>query len=239
MKRTRLCLVLGLCLIGRAHADLTIVQKVDGVSGTGNEVTVRIKGDKARVDATPQVSTIVDGKTGEIVTLMKDQKTVVRISAEKMKAAAEMIRKFSNKNGSEGPAKPKATGRKETINGYEAEEYTVDTPFFKAAYWLAPDFPDGAAILKQLRAVKSEIWNSANGKVPDYRDFPALPIKTIMDMGKTKVTTTLVSVSQAPLSEADFAIPPDFQELKTPDIGRLLQPDKDEPEASSQASPHP
>jgi hypothetical protein len=239
MKRALLCLALGLCLIGRTQADLTIVQKVDGISGTGNEVIVRIKGDKARVDATPQVSTIVDGKTGEIVTLMKDKKTVVRISAEKMKAAAEMIRKFSNKNGSEGPAKPKASGRKETINGYEAEEYTVDTPFFKAAYWLAPSFPDGAAILRQLRAVKSEIWNSASGNAPDYRDFPALPIKTVMDMGKTKVTTTLVSVSQAPLNDADFAIPADFQEMKAPDFGRLLQPDQDKPEASTEGSPHP
>jgi len=35
-------------------------------------------------------STIIDGKTGEMINLMNDQKAAVRVSAEKMKAAAEI-----------------------------------------------------------------------------------------------------------------------------------------------------
>ena len=240
MKLARLCLVFGFCFIRSVWADLTIVQKVEGVggpSGPGSEVTVRIKGDKARIDATPEMSTIVDGKTGEVLTLMKNQKKVVRISAAKMKAAAEMINQFSDKKPAAPTAKPKATGRKETINGYEAEEYTVDTSLFKASYWLAPRFPEGAAVMQQLRAVKSEIWNSSNKNVPDYRDFPALPIKTVVDMGTMKVTTTLVSVKQDPLNEADFDVPKDFQEIKTPDLSSLLPPAR--AGTSGKASPHP
>ena len=200
-------------------------------------MTVRIKGDMARIDATPQISTIVDGKTGEIVTLMKDQKTVVRISADRMKAAAEMINKFSEKKASTPLPKPTPTGRKEMVNGYEAEEYIIDSPMFKAAYWVAPKFPDSAAILKQLQAMKPEIWNSARRAGPDYRDFPALPVKTVVEVGHTKVTTTVVSVTQDALSDADFAIPKDFQEMKTPDIGSMLQPGKAWP--GNKASPHP
>jgi len=50
-----------------------------------------------RIEATPKVTTILDAKTGEVTNLMNDQKTVVRISAEKVKAAANMINKFEVK----------------------------------------------------------------------------------------------------------------------------------------------
>ncbi len=246
MQVARICLMLGFCFIGPAWADLTIVQKVEGMGalgrpggagGSSSEITVRIKGDRARIDATPEMSTIVDGKTGEVLTLMISQKKVIRISAEKMKAASEMINQYNDKKTAVATAKPQATGRKETINGYEAEEYTMDTPHFKAAYWLAPKFPNGAAVLQQLREVKSDIWKSSNRNVPDYRDFPALPIKTVVDMGTIKVTTTLVSVKQDPLNEADFDVPKDFQEVKTPDLSGMLPPAK--AGTNEKASPHP
>ena len=219
-----------------ARADLTIVQKIDGIKGAA-QITVRIKGDKTRIDTSPQMTTIVDGRTGEVVTLMNDQKKVVRISADKMKAAAEMIQRFSDKKPSTTDAKPEATGRKDKVNGYEAEEYRVDRPLFKAAYWLAPQYPDGASILKQLQAVKSEVWKSAPTNGPDYRDFPALPIKTVVEMGNTKVTTTIVSVREDTLDEAKFAIPGDFQEFRLPDMHHILSPGKGA--ARDKTPPHP
>jgi uncharacterized protein DUF4412 len=217
-----------------ARADLTIVQKVEG-AGPPAEMTIKIRGDKARIDATPQLTTIVDGKTGEVINLMKDQKTIVRMSAEKMKAAADMISKYTNKNETTGKPKLAGTGKKETINGYEAEEYVCDTSFGKATYWIAPEFPDGAAILKQLQSLKSEIWNPTNSNMPDYRDFPGLPIKTIMDMGGTVVTSTVISVKQGPLSDADFAVPKDFKEVKVPEMSSLLEKNEEAPATTSPA----
>jgi hypothetical protein len=237
MKPVWLSLLFGFSLLGRAYADLTIVQKVEGPNRPGGEMTIRIKGEMARIDATPQISAIANGKTGEVLTLMKAQRMVIRISAEKLKAAAEMLKKFKGENPEAAAAKPKATGRKETINGYMAEEYTLETPNYKAVYWIAPNFPDGAAILKQLRAVKSELWNSANGNAPDFRDFPGLPVKSVIDMGNAQVTTTLVSVKQDALSDADFAVPGDFREIKPPDLGSMPESDKDD--AEEKASPHP
>ena len=96
MRQALFCLVL-ILVAGVAKGDLTLVQKVEGAGGPASEVTTRIKDDHARIDVTPQISTIVDGKTGEVLTLLKDQKAVVRISADKMKAAAEMINKFTDK----------------------------------------------------------------------------------------------------------------------------------------------
>ena len=208
-----------------ARADLTLVQSVEGSSGS-NEMTMKLKGDKMRIDVSPQVTTIIDAKTGEMINLMNDQKKVMRISGEKVRATMEMAQQFKTKNGNkETKAKPTfvATGKKETINGYETEQYTWETPDFKATYWIALNYPDGAAILKQLQAINPDIWKTSNTQMPDYRDFPGLPIKTLILIGGNQITTTLTAVKQDPLSDADFTIPKDYQEMTLPDMSGLLQ----------------
>jgi hypothetical protein len=232
MKLFGLSLLVGACLLVSARADLTIVHKVEGIGG-GGEMTMKIKGDKMRIEVSPQITTIFDGKTGELTNLMNDQKTVVRISADKMKAAAEMINKFSSKKESAEKTKLVPTGKKETINGYETEQYAYDGPDVKATYWIALNYPDGVAILKQLQAIKSEAWNATNTQMPDYRDFPGVAIRTHITMAKphqgtvsnsaasgsgTEITTTLISIKQDPLSDAEFTIPKDYQEMSMPDI---------------------
>ena len=127
IKRIGLSLVLLACSKVITRADVTIVQKVEGV-GPVAEMTIKIKGDKARIDATPQMTSIVDGKSGEMINLMKDQKVAVRISAEKMKAAAEMVSKFDDKSQRAAAPKLQATGKKEVLNGFETGQYIYETP---------------------------------------------------------------------------------------------------------------
>jgi len=197
-----------------------------------------------RIDASPKMTTIFDGKTGEVINLMHDQKVVVRISPEKLKAVSDMLEKFkSQKAGSEKPVL-KPTGQKEIVNGYDTEQYTYDGPSFKATYWVAPNYPDGAAILAQLQSVKSEFWDAANTKMPDFRDFPGLPIQTRIILTKedqqmqpsvtpatkrthrgessaghvTEITSTITSVNQNPIGDSEFTVPADFKEPKLPDI---------------------
>jgi len=229
MKPAALGIVLSFCFTSVVRADLTIVQKVEG-AGQSGEMTVKIKGDKARIEGAPNVTTIIDGKTGEMTNLMTDRKTVVRISAEKMKAAAEMISKF-NKNEPAAKAELRATGKKEMIGSYEAEQYVCETPNFKATYWLAPTYPDGAAILKQLQSLNPQMWQTQNMGLPDYRDFPALPIKTVMRMGDNEVTSTVVSIRGTTLDETEFSVPKDFKEVQVPDI------DMAAPEEKAKTSP--
>src|SRR5437763_626665 len=109
MKPFFLTLTALVCVASVVRADLTMVERVDGVPGGPTQITIFVKGDKMRIDSTPEVSAIIDGRTGEIVTLMKDQKRAIRISAEKMKAAAAMISKFSGKEGDAANAKPTPT----------------------------------------------------------------------------------------------------------------------------------
>ena len=206
--------IVTLGLLVSARADLTIVQRVEG-AGQNGDVTVKIKGDKERIDAPSQPTRIIDGKTGEMIDLMNDRKNFVRISAEQIKAAAETINKF---DGGEKPAAPKLTptGKKETINGYETEEFVYETPRFKASFWIATKYPDASGILKQLQAPVSGAWKPSNMGMPDYTDFAGLPLRTVITVGDNKVVTTIMSIKKDSINAADFDIPKDFQELKRP-----------------------
>ena len=223
MKRFAFSLAAALTIARLASADVTLVQKVEGVGQNGHEMSIRIKGDKARIDSNPTLTTIIDSKTGEIVNLMNDRKTVMRISADRMKAAAEMLGKFNAKanGGADVKNKLTATGKKEKLGGYDAEEYVYETANFKATYWIAPSYPDGAAILKQLQSLNSDVWQTNSLRLPDYRDFPGLPVKTVISAGDSTITTTLVSVNQAPIDDGQFAVPKDFTEMKLPDMHML------------------
>ena len=197
-----------LCL---ARADLTIIQRVDGV-GQNVDVTVKIKGDKERIDAPSQPTRIIDGKTGEMTDLISDQKSFVKISAAQIKAAAESM----NLNADKKSSKLASTGKKETINGYETEEYAYETPQFKASFWVASKYPGAADILKQMQAPIAGAWKPSNMGMPDYTDFNGLPIKTVISVGPNQVVTTIMSIKQDPVNAGEFEVPKDFQPLKRP-----------------------
>jgi hypothetical protein len=203
-----------------ARADFTIVQKVEGKEVQGkreaSQVTLKLKGDKIRMDATPKMTMIVDGRTGDTVTLLNEQKKIVRISGEKAKAIAEMAAKY----GGTSADKPKlvAAGKKMTINGYEADEYIAEGKKFKARYWIAPSFPNSAAIIKQLQANIPATWNDLAKGMTDYRDLPGLPLRTEVTVGEEVLISTVISVKTDPLADADFLPPKDFQEVKIPNI---------------------
>jgi hypothetical protein len=209
-----LTFVAGLCI--SARADFTIVQKVEGGKRAGNEIIMKLKGDKVRVEATPQMTMIVDGKTGETVTLMNAQKKFLRISGDKAKAISELAAKY----GGTTAERPKlaATGKKMTINGYEAEEYVGETKLFKASYWIAPSFPDSAAIMKQLQAVIPSAWNDLAKGMMDYRDLPGFPLRTQVKTEGGEITSTITAIKRDLLSDAEFLVPADFQEMKIPNM---------------------
>ena len=246
MKTAFYSLVLTAFVVLPVRADLTIVysttvqpashaqkpQATPTAVATTN-MTIRVKGDKARIDASPQVTAIFDGRTGELINLLNDQKTIVRISPEKMRAIADMLNKFSsNKAGADKP-RLTPTGQREMINGYDTEQYTYEGPDFKATYWIAPKYPNGGAVLAQLQSIKSELWDAANTKMPDFRDFPGLPIRMRMIVDKenhasehgasdsghlTEITTTVTGVSLDSIADSVFTVPSNFKETKLPDI---------------------
>ncbi len=123
MKIAFYSLALSVCVILPIRADLTIVysttvqpasqgQKVQttpNAIAAATNMTIKVKGDRARIDASSQISVIFDGRTGELINLLNDQKTVVRISPDKMRAIADMLNKFNSTQA--GSEKPRLTPR--------------------------------------------------------------------------------------------------------------------------------
>jgi hypothetical protein len=228
-----------------ARADLTIVysttvqpanhnqkaQPTPTVVPTANNMTIKIKGDKARIDVSPQVTTLLDGGTGQLLNVLNDQRTIVRIPSDKMKAIANTLNTGSGSKP--GSAKPRltSTGAREMIDGYDTEQYTCDGPDFKATYWIAPSYPNGAAVLAQLQSIKSEFWDAANTKMPDFRDFPGLPVRMRMIVSNpptdhtsggtghpTEITTVVSGLSLNSIPDNQFTVPADFKEVPVPDV---------------------
>ena len=215
MKLLRLFAFLALGLTARA--DLTVVQKMDGTEGN-NQITFKVKGDKARVEVNPQVTTIIDAKTGELTTLLNDKKTVMRISGERATAMAEMAKAFVKSEAPE-QALPKPTGRKETINDYETEEYVSDSPNYHATYWVAKSYPNYQSILQQMSLLQKGAFASITKGMPDYHALPGMPLRTkIKVSGSGEITSTIESVSLAPLADSEFNVPDGYSEMKMPDV---------------------
>jgi Domain of unknown function (DUF4412) len=217
MKSMRLIAIASLALLGPARADLTIVQAVNGTGGV-QRITMKVKGDKARVEVSPQVTTIIDAKTGSITNLLNDKKIVMTIPGDKAKAMAEMAKSFVKQETPE-QATPKPTGKKETINGYETEEYVSDSPKFHASYWVATAYPDYANILQQMSVLQKGAFASITKGMPDYRALPGMPLRTQVKMpDQPEITSTIESVSLDSLPDADFTVPAGYSEMKMPDI---------------------
>jgi Domain of unknown function (DUF4412) len=222
MKTRGLSLIVTAFLSVTARGDLTIVQKVEGI-GAVKQITTKLKGDKARVEVSPEVTTIIDNKSGDMLNLMNAKKKFLRISTERSKAVAELANKYSG----DSPAAPEksklaSTGKKETISGYETEEYVRESPSVQERYWIALKYPDSAAIVKQLQAIAPTAWNDIAKGVLDFHDFPGLPLRTIIKTDRKEITSTIISIKQDPLSEGEFSVPKDFQELKIPNIREML-----------------
>src|SRR5437868_14650637 len=98
MKAPALSLFLVASLALSARGDFTIIQKVEA-RGQTNEITLKLKDDKVRMEVTPQMTMIVDGRTGETITLMNSQKKFLRMSGDKAKAIAELASNYAG-----GPA---------------------------------------------------------------------------------------------------------------------------------------
>lgn len=217
MKLPRLLALASILWTVAAHADLTIVQKVEGSEGT-NKITLKVKGGKARVEVNPQITTILDAKTGDLTTLLNDQKKAMRISGEKAQAMAEMAKEFT-KDSADPTGAPKPTGKKETINGYETEEYVTATPKYQTSYWVAKSYPNYQAILQQMGVLQNGAFAAMRKGLPDFRDLPGLPIRTQVKVeGKSQMTSTIESVNSNSIADSEFAVPADYSEMKMPDF---------------------
>jgi Domain of unknown function (DUF4412) len=206
---------LGSLSLGRA--DLVITQRVEGSMQSGT-ITIKIKGDKSRADIAPQLSTITDGATGDVVTLMHPQKTFMKIPADRSRALLEQMQKQQAAvQPNAAPPKLTPAGKKEKVENYDCELFKWDASGLSATYWIAKDYPKFADILAAMDKIQnSGLAVLARSMTPKPGDFPGMPVKTELTIAGQKVTTTLVSVTDENLDAALFAVPGDYKEAPTP-----------------------
>ena len=203
--------------VAGARADLTIVQKVEGM-GQDMENTSRFKAGKTRVDTSPGTSLIMDLKTGEMINLMHAPKTFIKVSSAMAQAAIDSMKQSQ---GGAPEAKPAltATGKKETISGFAADEYTCNVAGVKMTLWLTRALPDYAAVLKEMTGALGQgpMGPLMQSGGIDVAALPGFPVRTVLEIqpGQT-MTRTVVSVSTKPVPDADFEIPPGYKQVEVP-----------------------
>lgn len=213
--RTISVAVAGLLLAAfTAKGDYIIKQQVETM-GRVQQVVLRIKDVKARLD-TEQTSTIIDSSTGETTMLIHAQKAFLKIGTEQLKAQSEAVKSLMGNKGNEntGDIELKPTGRKETINGYETEEYVTNLNGTDMSLFISKAFPDYRKIIDAIEVVQKgpgmDIFRSM--AVPASK-YPGMPIRTEAKFLGQRVVVTLESVQQTDLTDADFSVPADYKEL--------------------------
>ena len=200
-----------------ARADFVIEQKVDGLGQQSGNITVRIKDTKARAELSPQISYIIDGASGESITLMHTQKGFMKVSAEQGKALLQKMQKTAGTSGT--PAKPVNTGQKENVDQWPAEIFTWSSGTLAVRYWVARDFPNAAAIQTAMDKARAGGLGALNKNLlPSNSDFPGMVVKTEMKTKGKVVTSTILSVKEEPVDAKQFEIPADYKELPTPTV---------------------
>ena len=79
--------------LAAARADYTIKQKMEN-SGSTQEITLRIKETKCRVDANEQTTAIIDSKTGETTVLIHPNKTFMKLTSEQLQAQGKAMKEL-------------------------------------------------------------------------------------------------------------------------------------------------
>lgn len=203
--------LLTLTLATAARADLTITQEVQQEGG-GQKMTMKIKDQQMRMDATPQATTVIDLKTGDTTTFVHEQKMIIKASGAKLK---EMQKQALAQNADTKVEPPKATGKKETINGYACEEYEVNANGGKMDLWITKDVPAAEKAMAELSAIGGP--TDPVQAALKAQGFSGFPMRTVVEMpGMGKTTVTVVGLNEKPIDASEFTAPPGYHEVQIP-----------------------
>jgi hypothetical protein len=199
------------------RSDSTIVEKSEGY-GHSQEFKIFWKDALVRVkDPSGPNTTIIDINNQDTITLMpasNGEKRFIRIPGRVLKTIS-MVQL----------PKLQSTGKKESINGFDTEEYVRETAEFKAVFSLATTYPDNALFVKALDGADFGMFLPTKKAWPDYHDLPGLPVRIKMILRNGDVfQTTIISITRDALPPSDFQPPPDYREIKMPDFGKSPTP---------------
>lgn len=196
-----------------AHGGLVIQQEVEQSAGPmpgKMPLTIKVSGDKTRVDVGTEVSSIVDAKSGTVTSLLHSQKMAMKLP----EGTLDSVRKKTAENKTAPDIKP--TGKKETINGFECEEYAGTIEGMKVNLWVTRDVKNASQIIDQLGKISGgadplmKALQSAGG-------VQGFPIRTVVDIPQTgKSTSTILSIKDEDVPESTFVVPDGYKSMDAP-----------------------
>lgn len=197
-----------------ANADYIVKQTLE-TDGQPQDVTIKIKEPKCRVDTGEQLSAIIDSTTGETTMLIHPDKVYMKVSPEQVKAQAEAMKNLlgsQTKDNRELELRP--TGKKETLNGYETEEYKTTLNDIEITFMIAKAFPNYQKLVTALDNVQSSPAMMAfrSMSIPPEK-YPGMPIRSEFEVAGKKIVTTLDSAVETTLPDGDFTVPTDYKEM--------------------------
>lgn len=239
MKRL-LALAFFLPALADVRGDLIIQQRVEGAGQNGTVTTLRLKGNKLRVDITTRaglVSSVMDMDTGDSMMLMHGQKLVTKVSGAKTKETIEALKKDVGKVAESNAVKIEATGRKEKVGEFNTEVFTWSGANGVQTMWVTKDLPNYAKVKEQFdRISKSATAELQKGMAPDMSALPGVVVKTELERAGQKFTSTVLSVKEEEQNAALFEAPTDYR-----DTAKRAKPEPvpPAPEAPPAAEPVP
>ncbi len=207
-----------------ARADVIIEQKMESAMINGN-VTMKLKGEQARMDMPSplggNVTTLMNFKTGEMVTLLHQQKMAMKLNLSDVKKQQEAGQKALGVDPSK-VEKPKATGTKEKVGDHETEIFEMNQGTLTAKLWIAKDFPDAQSIKDQMMKLSSAMGGA--GFDPSKVDVPGMVVKSEVSTPVGKMTITLISAKQTPVEDKEFEKPEGYTDMAMPKLPGAPEP---------------
>ena len=220
MTRT-ITVIASLVLVFTARGDYVIKEELEN-SGQVQQITLKIKDTKVREDVGEQTSAIIDSNTGETTLLLHAQKAFLKINPEQLKEQAKALKDLLGTKA-ENPEniELKPTGKRETINGFDTEEYTTNFNGVPLSIFIAKEFPNYQKIVEALYRVQSgpamDILRSMS--IPPDK-YPGLPVRTTESIMGQKIVVLLDSAQETDVPDTDFIIPSDYKELNPRETGK-------------------
>lgn len=174
------------------------------------EYVVKMQGTRSRTELDNGDAMIADQKAGTRVMLKAKTK-----QATDMSAFIKSVQEAADKD----KPKPKltATGKKEKVAGYEAEEFIYDMgEDTKISIWAAKDYPkDKAEALMSLYLASS---SRALAEIPDLTALPGPIIRSVVKdkSGAMEIDSVIKSVTETKVDDKEFEIPADYTVKKLP-----------------------
>lgn len=238
------CLVLVLGATVATGADLIVRQQVTVSAGPGagpREQTLYFTPTRVVVDG-DRDRTIVDLSSRTMTLVDETEKTWFTMSTDQLRAQAEAVQQEMQRRIADMPPEARAeaermmaggqpapavtaTGKRETIAGYEAAEYRVQAGAFSGTVWGsdAVPVPAGLAQWKEMSLGASPAHGPGRGLAEAFAKVPGFPMRTTMSGGTGRgafsSTTEVLDVRQGTVPADVLAVPEGFRKIDPPTAG--------------------